>query len=86
MSGPRLAQDEQVDAALSRAGVDMTALAKDRALHAGEITAQLARIGSEANRLGIRCTPGILIGRLLVPGVAELDELQKLVAAARRDP
>jgi protein-disulfide isomerase len=55
-------------------------------LHAGEITAQLARIGSEANRLGIRGTPGILIGRLLVPGVAELDELQKLVAAARRDP
>jgi protein-disulfide isomerase len=86
MSGPRLAKDEQVDAALSRAGVDMTALAKDRALHAGEITAQLARIGSEANRLGIRGTPGILIGRLLVPGVAELDELQKLVAAARRDP
>jgi hypothetical protein len=31
-------------------------------------------------------TPGILIGRLLVPGVADLNDLQKLVAAARRDP
>jgi protein-disulfide isomerase len=86
MSGPRLAKDDQVDAVLSRAGVDMSALAKDRALHATEITAQLARIGKEANAMGMQGTPGILIGRLLVPGVAELDELQKLVGAARRDP
>jgi protein-disulfide isomerase len=86
MSGPRLAKDDQVDAVLSRAGVDMTALAKDRALHAAEITALLARIGKEANAMGMQGTPGILIGRLLVPGIAELDELQKLVAAARRDP
>jgi protein-disulfide isomerase len=86
MSGPHLAKDEQVDAALSRAGVNMTILAKDRAQHAGEITAQLARIDSEAHAMGLQGTPGVLIGRLLVPGVAELNELQKLVAAARRDP
>jgi protein-disulfide isomerase len=81
-----LGRDEQVDAALSRAGVDMTALAKDRAQHAAEITAQLARIDNEANAMGMQGTPGILIGRLLVPGVADLNDLQKLVAAARRDP
>jgi protein-disulfide isomerase len=86
MSGPRLAKDEQVDAALSRAGVNMTTLATDRSQHAAEITAQLARIDSEANAMGMQGTPGILIGRLLVPGIAELSDLQKLVAAARRDP
>lgn len=86
MSGPRLAKDDQVDAALSRAGVNMTTLAKDRSQHADEITAQLARIDSEANAMGMQGTPGILIGRLLVPGIAELSDLQKLVAAARRDP
>jgi protein-disulfide isomerase len=86
LSGPRLGKDEQVDAALSRAGVDMTALAKDRAQHAGEITAQLARIDNEANAMGMQGTPGILIGRLLLPGVADLTDLQALVAAARRDP
>jgi protein-disulfide isomerase len=86
MSGPRLGKDQQVDAVLSRAGVDMAALAKDRAQHAGEITAQLARIDSEANAMGMQGTPGILVGRLLVPGIAELSDLQKLVAAARREP
>jgi protein-disulfide isomerase len=86
MSGPRLAKDDQVDAALSRAGMNMTTLAKDRSQHADEITAQLARIDSEANAMGMQGTPGILIGRLLVPGIAELSDLQKLVAAARRDP
>jgi protein-disulfide isomerase len=86
MSGPRLGRDEQVDAALSRAGVNMATLAKDRSQHAGEITAQLARIDSEAHAMGMQGTPVILVGRLLVPGIAELDELRKLVAAARRDP
>ena len=86
MSGPRLAKDEQVDAALSRAGVNMTTLAKDRSQHAEEITAQLTRIDSETHAMGMQGTPGILVGRLLVPGSADLDELKKLVAAARRDP
>jgi protein-disulfide isomerase len=86
MSGPRLAKDEQVDAALSRAGVDITALAKDRAQHAAEITAQLARIDNEADAMGMRGTPGVLIGRLVIPGIATLSDLQKIVAAVRRDP
>jgi protein-disulfide isomerase len=64
----------------------MATLAKDRSQHAGEITAQLARIDSEAHAMGMQGTPVILVGRLLVPGIAELDELRKLVAAARRDP
>jgi protein-disulfide isomerase len=85
MSGPRLAKDDQVDAALGRAGLDMAVLAKDRTQHAQEITAQLARIDSEANKLGIRGTPGIMVGRLLLPGIAELSDLQKLVTAVRRE-
>lgn len=86
ISGPRLAKNDQVDAALSRAGLDMAALAKDRTQHDHEITAQLERIDSEAGKLGIHGTPGILVGRLLLPGVADLKDLQALVAAARRNP
>src|ERR1700683_2214472 len=71
MSGPHLAKNEQVDAVLSRAGVNMTTLAKDRSQHAEEITAQLARIDSETHAMGMQGTPAILVGRLLVPGIAE---------------
>ena len=39
----------------------------------------------KAGRLKVLIVASVLLG-LLVPGVAELNELQKLVAAARRDP
>ncbi len=84
MQGPRLAQDGQVDSALRDVGVNLDVLARDRTQHAQEITALLARNDSEAHALDIRGTPGILVGRLLVSGSADLSDLQKLVAASRR--
>jgi protein-disulfide isomerase len=85
ISGPRLAQEEQVDAALQKAGVDMAILRKDRVAHAQEIDALLVRNNEEARALGLKGTPGIVIGRQLLPGTANLSALQQVVKSARHE-
>src|ERR1700674_28234 len=84
ISGPRLAQNEQVDAILQKAGVNMDTLKKDRTSHAKEIAALLARNDAEAHALTLDGTPGLVVGLQLVPGVASLSFLEKLVANSRR--
>ena len=85
LSGPRLAQVDQVDDILQHAGVNMEALKKDRVGHAKEIAALLARNDAEAQALGLKGTPGIVVGRQLVAGIADLRTLKTLVANSRRD-
>ncbi|HEY1314511.1 MAG TPA: DsbA family protein [Steroidobacteraceae bacterium] len=82
--GPRLAANTQVDALLQRAGVDLGALKKDRTRHAKEIDALLARNDQEAHALSLDGTPGIVVGRLLVPGIAGVDDLKQLIARSRQ--
>jgi protein-disulfide isomerase len=84
ISGPRLARNEQVDAILQKAGVNMDALKRDRAGHAKEIAALLARNDAEAHALTLDGTPGLVVGLQLLPGVASLSFLKKLVANARQ--
>ena len=84
ISGPRLAQNDQVDAILQKAGVNMDTLKKDRTSHAKEIAALLARNDAEAHALTLDGTPGLVVGLQLVPGVASLSFLEKLVANSRR--
>lgn len=83
IKGPRLAQSEQVDAILKSAGVNMDTLKKDRTSHAREIAALLERNDEEAHALALDGTPGLVVGRQLVPGIAKLSDLQGLVANAR---
>jgi protein-disulfide isomerase len=83
MSGPRLARNEQVDGILQTAGVDMDTLKKDRAGHAKEIAALLERNDEEAHALTLDGTPGLVVGRQLVPGIADVSFLKKLVANSR---
>jgi protein-disulfide isomerase len=83
ISAPRLAQNEQVDEALRRAGIDMPRLQRDAKDHRGSIDALLNRNSSEAHQLGLRGTPGILVGRTVVSSIADLTELQAAVSAAR---
>jgi protein-disulfide isomerase len=83
MSGPRLARNEQVDGILQTAGVNMDALKKDRAGHAREIAALLERNDEEAHALTLDGTPGLVVGRQLVPGIADVSFLKKLVANSR---
>jgi protein-disulfide isomerase len=84
ISGPRLAKNEQVDEILRRAGVDMDVLQKDRASHGNEIAALLARNDAEAHALTLDGTPGIIVGRQLVPGVADANFFKKLIANSRQ--
>jgi protein-disulfide isomerase len=85
ISGPRLAQDDQVDDLLAHAGVNMDALKKDRIGHAKEIVALLARNDDEAQALTLKGTPGIVVGRQLVAGIADFSTLKRLVANSRRE-
>jgi protein-disulfide isomerase len=83
IDGPRLATTAQVGAALSRVGVDLARLTKDRAKHSSEIDALIERNDEEAHALNLRGTPGIVVGRQLLPGIVDLDGLKRLVANAR---
>jgi protein-disulfide isomerase len=83
INGPPLSHDEQVDAILQTAGVNIDALRKDRTSHAKEIDALLERNDEEAHALTLKGTPGLVIGRQLLPGVTDLNTLKQLVAKAR---
>jgi protein-disulfide isomerase len=83
ISGPRLAKSEQVDAILQGAGVNLDTLKKDRIVHAKEISALLMRNDEEARALNLEGTPGLVVGRQLVGGIADLSSLTQLVDNSR---
>jgi protein-disulfide isomerase len=84
ISGPRLVGNDRVDAILQRAGVNMDTLSKDRIRHAKEIAALLARNDQEAHALTLDGTPGLVVGRDLVPGTADLNYLKQVIADSRQ--
>jgi protein-disulfide isomerase len=84
MSAPRLAENKQVDAALRGAGIDMAQLRNDLAAHRASIDGLLMRNDAEARGLGLRGTPGVLVGRRIVSGISDLATLQSAVAVSRR--
>jgi protein-disulfide isomerase len=86
LSGPRLTRNDQIESILRGAGIDLDRLKKDLAAHSGEITALLARNDAEAHALDLDGTPGILVGRQLMPGGADVDFFRKLIAAVRGAP
>lgn len=83
IKGPRLATPAQVDQAIGGLGVDLETLSRDRTQHSNEIDAILARDDEEARALELRGTPGLVVGRELVPGVMDAAELERLIADAR---
>ncbi|HVC00731.1 MAG TPA: DsbA family protein [Steroidobacteraceae bacterium] len=83
LDGPRLTGDAQIELLLQRAGIDVVRLRADLRAHAADIAALLERNDAEARALELRGTPGILVGRTLVPGVVGADDLQRLVAESR---
>ena len=85
LNGARLTRNNQVDLALGHAGIDLHALKLDQAKHAKDIDALLARNDAEAHAMHLRGTPGIVIGRELLPGIVDLNGLKQLVADARHD-
>jgi protein-disulfide isomerase len=86
LSGPRFSQDDQVEAILRDAGINVEKLKKDLVSHSQDIAAMLARNDAEASALELKGTPGILVGRLLLPGVTDSNFLKKMVAEVRARP
>lgn len=86
MGAERLASNPQVDSLLQQAGLNMGRLKADADSHAAEINALLQRNDTEVRALGIRGTPGLLVGRHIINGVYDVSGLQEAVAIARRDP
>jgi protein-disulfide isomerase len=83
ISAPRLSREAEVDDTLQKAGIDVAALKRALVEHSAQIDAILARNNTEARSLGIRGTPGLLVGRAVTTGVGDLAGLQSAVAAAR---
>ena len=65
------------------AGLDAARLRKD--MDDPQIEKIIGRNHEIAESLGITGTPSFIIGDTLVPGVAELEQLRRLVAAARKE-
>jgi protein-disulfide isomerase len=82
----RLSQETEVDETLQKAGINVSELKRTLATHGAQIDAILARNNSEAHSLGMRGTPGLLVGRNVSTGIGDLAALQAAVAEARRTP
>jgi protein-disulfide isomerase len=86
ISAPRLSQEAEVDETLQKAGINVLELKRTLATHGTEIDTILARNASEAHSLGMRGTPGLLVGRNVSTGIGDLAGLRIAVAEARHTP
>ncbi len=84
LAGPRLSNAAEIEAVLGRAGIDVARMRADLRRHAVDIARVLNRNDDEARALGLQGTPGLLVGRTLVPGIIGLADLRGLIARARR--
>ena len=83
IGAPRLSEEAQVDETLRRAGIDVSELKRTMETHGKRIDAILARNRAEAHSLGIRGTPGLLVGRDVSTDIGDLSALQIAVTEAR---
>jgi protein-disulfide isomerase len=86
IGAPRLSEAMEVDKTLQNAGINLPELKKALATHGAQIDAILARNDAEAHTLGMRGTPGLLVGRNVPTGIGDLAALQTAVAEARPKP
>jgi protein-disulfide isomerase len=86
INAPRLSQEAEVDETLRRAGINLSELKKALSENSANIDATLARNNSEAHSLGMRGTPGLLVGRDVSINIGDLAALQAAVAEARHVP
>ena len=86
IGAPRLSQAADVDKALQNAGINLAELKRTLAAYGAQIDAILAHNNAEAHSLGMRGTPGLLVGRDVSTSIGDLAALQIAVAEARRTP
>jgi protein-disulfide isomerase len=75
---------DDVRQVLRDAGFDLTQLDTDIARHKTEYDAALQRDQREAQQLGLRGTPGVVVGNQIVPGGMDYAQLVRFVARARQ--
>jgi protein-disulfide isomerase len=83
-SAKDLDSKEDVQQVLRDAGFDLHRIDADIALHELEYAATLARNKREAVELGLRGTPGLIVGNQLAPGGMDATQLKSLVQRARQ--
>jgi protein-disulfide isomerase len=79
-----LATPADVLATLRAAGIDVTRIQGDIARNQKTYDEVLARTRSEAQSLGLRGTPGLIVGNQLVIGGADYRQLRNLIARVRQ--
>ena len=84
LGGPGPASKEKARAVAEAQGFDMVRL--DRDMASEEVAATLAETMRLADSLGIRGTPGYVVGDSIIPGAIGVDALEAQIAAARRRP
>ena len=82
ISAPRLSQEAEVDETLQTAGINVVELKRTLATHGAQIDSILARNNAEAHSLGMRGTPGLLVGRDVCTNIGDLSALQNAVSEA----
>ena len=75
---------EDVQQVLRQAGLDVAKIDADIALHQKEYSAVLTRNQQETSALGLRGTPGLIVGDRLVPGGLDFAQLSQLVRQTRK--
>jgi protein-disulfide isomerase len=80
-----LDSEDAVRSTLKEAGFDVREFDADIKAHAKEYSETLARNRREAAALGLRGTPGLIVGRRLVLGSADYARLVELAQQARGD-
>jgi protein-disulfide isomerase len=83
-SAKDLDSKEDVQQVLRNAGFDVHRIDADIEVHASEYAATLARNKREAAELGLRGTPGLIVGNQLAPGGMDAAQLKSLVQRARQ--
>jgi protein-disulfide isomerase len=83
-SAKDLDSKEDVQQVLRDAGFDLHRIDADIAAHESEYAAVLARNKREAAELGLRGTPGLIVGHQLAPGGMDAAQLKSLVQRARQ--
>lgn len=80
MRAPASLDDDTIETAAGRAGVDLAQLRRDLVNHADAIEQRLGRNSFQAWSIGLRGTPAFLVGTYLVTGAIDARRLARLLA------
>ncbi|URW74874.1 DsbA family protein [Sphingomonas donggukensis] len=83
MAAPEEMNANDLARAAARAGVDMDRLHRDLDVREDAIDATLRETDALARSYGLQGTPGIVIGKLVIPGAIDRATLDKAVVAIR---